>query len=444
MASIDNIVQITITKDTATVDRVGFGIPGILTFHTRFPELARTYANLQEMTDDGFLSTDYAFQVATVLFSQNPRPASVVVGRRVSPSTRKVKITPKTPLLASTPYDVVINGNTMAFTTDADPVVTEITAGITAAIDGGASNVNATDNTTDVDVEAADAPGGTPTAGPPFGITFDPLLWEIDDITPDPGLAADLNSFRATNDTWYGLIADVFGGAEITVLVTAIEAAPKIYAADSQDSDIIDSGSGDIASTLKASAFERTFVCYHPATGTQLFGTGWLGKQLPTDPGSTTWKFKTLAGVAVYFLGGGDQTNIDGKNGNHYQEVAGLNITAEGTVASGEFIDIVRFLDWLIARIKEQVFRTFAVNPKIPFTDLGIQTIVNDVEGVLKEGANRGGIDPEGEQPILVTAPRAADVPTADKVGRTLPDIKFTATLAGAVHKAIIDGRVVV
>ena len=40
----------------------------------------------------------------------------------------------------------------------------------------------------------------------------------------------------------------------------------------------------------------------------------------------------------------------------------------------------------------------------------------------------------------VVTAPKVADVAAADKVARRLPDIDFTATLAGAVHEVVISG----
>lgn len=443
MASIDNHVQITITKDTATVDRRGFGVPGILTYHTRFAELSREYGNTQEMVDDGFLVTDRAHQMAAKVFSQNPRPSRVIVGRRTLPPTRKVKLTPKVPLLASTSYDIVINGETIPVATDDTPLVSELTLALAAAVDSGGQDVDATDNTTDVDIEAADAPGGAPTAGVMFGISFDPKKWTIDDSTPDPGIATDYDLFRGDNDLFYGLLCDILGGTEIAALAAAVEATKKIYLADSQDSDIIAVGSADIASTLKTLSLERTGVCYHPAAGADDFASGWIGKQLPTDPGSTTWKFKTLAAVATYALSTGEQSQADLKNVNTYQVVGGIAITAEGTVAGGEFIDITRFIDWVESRSKEDVFRALAINPKIPYTDLGIQTIVNVQEGVLKEGARRGGIDPLGEQPISVTAPRASEVDANDKGLRVLPDILFAATLAGAIHKAVINGRLV-
>ena len=41
-----------------------------------------------------------------------------------------------------------------------------------------------------------------------------------------------------------------------------------------------------------------------------------------------------------------------------------------------------------------------------------------------------------------VTVPKVADVSAADKTARLLPDMKFTGTLAGAIHKVTITGVV--
>jgi len=41
-----------------------------------------------------------------------------------------------------------------------------------------------------------------------------------------------------------------------------------------------------------------------------------------------------------------------------------------------------------------------------------------------------------------VSVPRAADVSMIDKAARLLPDVKFEATLAGAIHKVIVNGTV--
>jgi len=441
MSAIDKHVDVQISRETATVSRQGFGTPAVLTYHTRFPEVFRTYGNLTEMTDDGFVVGDLAYKLAAAIFAQNPRPASVVVGRRSTPAIRDVKLTPKSPVLASTAYAVSINGTEFSFTTDATPTVSEITAGLVALIDAGAEDVNATDNTTDLDVEKAASPGGAATAGVAFTVEFDPKLWTFNDNTLDASADTDLATLLGATTDFYGFVVDLWDAVNIADLATATESAavPLLYSAETQDTDVIESGSSDIASTLQTSAFDRTFLMYaydldpSPAAG-------WLGRQLPTDPGSTTWKFQTLATVAASALTTGEIAFADGKNCNTYTTAGGINITAEGVTTSGEFIDVIRFVDWLQARTKENVFRALAVNPKLPYTDSGIQAIVSEVEGVLRQGIFNGGINPDED--YIVNAPLAADVPSATRATRVLSPITFLATLAGAIHKVVVRGTV--
>lgn len=446
MASIDDIVQVTITKESATVSRVGFGTPAILTYHTTFPEFARLYGDLQGMIDDGFATSSREYKMAQAAFSQNPRPATIVVGRRANAPLRDVTLTPKADLMALTAYDLTISGEVFAYTTDATPSVVEITAALEAAINAGGVNVVATDGTTELTVESAAAPGGVATAGVPFVVEFDQSLWDIDDTTVNPGgggIEGDLANMILANDDWYGLASDALSKLEITALSTAIETLPKIYGAETQDSDVLTAATTDICSLTEAASLDRTFVSYHPGAGAKQMDIAWISEELPRDPGSSTWKFKTLKTVTPYNLTTAEQTFIESKNGNHYQTVAGVAITSEGKVAGDEWIDTTQFIDWLTARIKEEAFRAFAANPKIAYTDLGIQTIGATTEGVLREGAKRGGIDPDGATPITVTLPRVVDVSAADKQARTL-SYTFAASLAGAIHKVTIQGRVTI
>lgn len=175
----------------------------------------------------------------------------------------------------------------------------------------------------------------------------------------------------------------------------------------------------------------------------------WEGRVLPLDPGSETWAFKTLAGVTVDTLTDSEQNFLDGKNGNYYIQVAGINITKNGKMAGGEFIDVVRFRDWLQARIEEDVFAILANSDKVPYTDGGIAIIESALRKVLREGQQVGGIIPDfvNSSNVLVpgftvTVPSAADISDSDKATRTLRDVEFTAQLAGAIHAVEIFGTI--
>lgn len=554
--ALKDIVNVTITKETASVARAGFGTPCILAFFstTHFSERARTYADLDGLEADGFGSAHFVHKAATALMSQNPKVSQFVVGRRALAIDRKVKLTPTASPPANTVYRLTINDQFPFYKTDATPTVAEITAGLTAVINAltgtviawlastpyivgdirknggnvyrvivagtsaasggpsgtGTSIVDGTVTWEFLFVEtpawvattpyavgarvknggnvytavvagtsaASGGPSGTrkdivdgtvtwayvgPTitatdTGPGTSVDIDqdtsgaPYVLEVekrqlltqDDTSTDPGVVTDLGNVRTAldgNDTWYALLCDSHSQAEIAALAASIETLRKIYLAATADDAVLLGTDTEIGGALKLAAYARTALIYHGRTAT-FPEAAWGGKLLPQDPGSETWKFKTLAGITPYKLTTTEETNLVADNVNHYQTVAGINITAEGVTSSGEFIDITRFIDALQADIEEHVFARLAALPKVPFTDPGIAIIENEIRGSLQRGISNGGL--AADPPPTVTVPRAADVDPLDKNARILRDVLFTAVLAGAIHKLIINGRLTV
>jgi hypothetical protein len=195
----------------------------------------------------------------------------------------------------------------------------------------------------------------------------------------------------------------------------------------------------DVMSDLQSFAYARTAIIYSQVRLLNWSGAAWAGNRLPADPGSATWAFKTLAGVQVDGnLTGGQTAVIESKGGNVYRRIAGVNITTFGIMASGEFIDITRFIDWLDQRIKERIFGVLINAPKVPYTDTGVDLMRNEVLAQLNQGIAVGGLAADPKP--VVTAPRVADIDTADKANRILPDVFFQANLAGAIHKLVISG----
>jgi hypothetical protein len=493
--ALSDIVQVTITRETASVARAGFGVPCILASFstTHFGERARVYDDLDGLDADGFGPQHFVHKAATAILAQNPKVSQIVVGRRALFADRKVRLTPVASPPANTLYRVLVNDQHADFTTDASPTIAEITAGLTSAINalmpsawaaltsyavgdrrknggniyraivagtsaasGGPSGtrndivdgtvtweyigptVTATDNATNVLVDQD-------TAGAPYVLEVErrQLLTQKDEST-DPGIVTDLTNVRTAldgNDAWYTLVTDAHSEAEIAALAGNVETLRKLFLCSSADDEVLTAVTTDIASDLEAANYARTALFWHERTAT-FPEAAWGGKVLPLDPGSETWKFKTLAGIVASTLDPTNTTNLDNKNANHYQTVAGVDITAEGTTASGEFIDVTRFVDSLQADIEEHVFARLAASAKIPFTDAGIAIIENELRGSLLRGITSGGL--AADPAPTVTVPRAADVDPLDKADRILRDVLFTAVLAGAIHKLVINGRLTV
>lgn len=264
---------------------------------------------------------------------------------------------------------------------------------------------------------------------------------EQDHAEPGTTLADDLNAIQLENDDWYALVTLYNSDAYLKAAAAWVETQTKIYAADLCESAAATTadGGGDTADDIQTLAYARTFICYHPSPAA-MFGAAWLGAVLPYDPGSETWKFKKLAGVAAVTLTSTHRVNLRAKKANTIQTVAGRNITWEGTTADGDFIDVQRGLDWLEDDMVKAVFGALAGALKIPYTDAGVALIENEVKGSLDRAITRQ-ILASDPKPV-VTVPKVSAVATNDKALRLLPDVKFSATLAGAIHKVQIAGTV--
>lgn len=260
----------------------------------------------------------------------------------------------------------------------------------------------------------------------------------------DPGIAADLTAILTENDGWYALLTTFNSQALVLAAASWTEAQSLIYLPDVVDTGSINTvggngGTDDVLDALHSHAYNRTAGSYHPSP-INMFSAGWAGNMLPYDPGSATWKFKTLSGVLPVTLTATQRTNIRARKGNTYQTVAGRNITWEGTIAGGTFgfIDVTQGLDWLEDDMTKGVFGALAGSAKIAYTDAGIAIIRSEVKASLKRAVQMGIIDDN----FVVTVPTAASVSAADKAARALRNVSFTATLQGAIHEVFIDGVV--
>lgn len=341
MSNLDNIVNVTITRDTAVPTRKGFGTANFLSTQASFTPRIKSYASAEEVVADSAEVGADSVNFANAYFGQEIRPTLLYVTKK------------------------------------------------------------------DVDT-----------------------------------ISDALSDAQNTTDDWYAVAQASRLDADLTELATWVQARIKIGGMLSAASGIIDpADNADIASSLKAGGFDRSFLMYKGDAATAYTEGAWLGLQLSKDAGSTNWSYKTLAGQTIDNLSVAQGNAALGKNCNIYTTVGGVNITQNGKMCGDEWIDIIRGSDWIQARIQEEVFFQLLNNEKIPYTDPGIDVIVLAVRNVLRQATNQGilAADPE----FTVTAPLAADVSAIDKGNRLLPDVNFVATLAGAINRTVIQGRLV-
>lgn len=440
--ALSDYVTLNISQTTANLTRAGFGIAMHLSYTPVWSERSRTYTQFTDVVTDFPIATGPEQRAALAYFSQSPSPTTFIIGRGANKPTKTVQVSAISPTANLTyTYKLNVKGTGFAdtvvsFTSDGTPTDAEYAAGIVAALNAVASkNYTAAGATSPVTV-TGNAPGNW------FSIEVADVAYQTTtETTADPGVAADIAAILAENTSWYALHTAFNSKLYGVACAAVIEATgTKIYTPSSNDSSTVlvaTTGTADLLDQIKTNAYARTTGWYH-RDPSAFFDAAILGKCLPFDPGSETWAFKTLAGVATFPMTGTHRANIIARNGNSYENVAGLNITFYGSTGDGKFIDTRRGLDWLQDDMSKAVFQALASNPKIPYTDAGIAIIKSVMTGSLLRAVARGIIT----NAFLVTVPAAATVSSLDKAARVLNNCRFTATSQGAVHKDNITGSV--
>ncbi len=166
---------------------------------------------------------------------------------------------------------------------------------------------------------------------------------------------------------------------------------------------------------------------------------GWQGRQFGKDIGTTTWDGKTLVGFTptpktimteAQFLA------ILELNGNAYVDRLGASLMTKGKMVSGRFIENQTVLLWLDQRMAEASVSAFANNEKIPYTNGGLDVQLAAIKQPLDTQISRTGLNPlSDEENYHIDAPNLFDVPIADRIEGTVPDIAVTCRIGNAIHK---------
>lgn len=436
-AHVPKPISVTITRVDATLARAAFDTILFACSHSLPGPRTFSVASIDEAEDAGLTLADYPWihrQISTI-FSQDPRPSALLIGRRDLPPTQTLSIVP-TVFGEDYVYSIKIEGATATYTVQNGDVLSDIITGLVTAIDALAPGVPV--NATDVGPGTSFTVACT-TAGRILSISADPAVFAITDATTDPGIGTDLSAILSENEKFYGVLLDSNSRAEIEAVASWVETRDRLFVADVSETDVIDPlETTDVFSELNGLARLRTGLLYNGGDVGQAYGAAWMAKLFAGfDPGVATWAYKTLAGVAAYELTSGQAGAIDDKKGNRYVEELGRSITLYGFVCSGEYLDVVHGLDWLRARIGERMFQLLVTNPKLPYTDASIAIVESALREVLQEA-----VDVNVLASFETSAPTAASVSSADRAERLLPEVNFIARLAGAIHRIDVTGTV--
>lgn len=353
--SLDSVVQITLTRASATVTVASFQIPLILASFTNFSERAREYSSLTELAAD-FKNGDAVYEIAEKLKGQSSVigavPPTFVVGRR------QVDSTTLTPTVANnTDYVVTINGVGYTYTSGSSATATTITAGIEDLTDSIAG-INVVDNTGTITFSPS-------TVGAEWSIRYSANLTGVNAV-PTESITDALAAIEVENNEWYLVVSDTKVASEQNELSDAIGARRKIYGLSTADTVAPTNGTTDIGALLSAKSAGRTYGVYLPTANTEYPEAAWAGSQLAVTPGSNDWDFKRASGVTVSKLSSTQVNNLEDKNYNYYIALGGQNVFQNGNMFDGSPIDLIIGEDWLYARLQEQIYFRLINTLKIP------------------------------------------------------------------------------
>lgn len=452
-SDITKIITVTISRQTTGVSRVGFGTLLFVSefANTVFSERTRTYSNIDAVADD-FADTTNVYKAASAYFAQELKPTNIIIGRSLPAAEN--------------------GGTAQTFTEALNDIIAENPDFYAVAIDSrqideqeevalwveSRSRLFFYAKNDDVNKIVIIEDGGTYTAGNIVAnvVVNDaaPVVVNIPFNTDKNTTLADLatgiqavvgvDTCTYTPGTNTLLIESATNDIGVTIDLTSITGTMTI--SSTETSDAKSTGTLDIFSTLKGLNYNRSIGLYSGtadgSTDDQWSELAWAGRMLPTDPGSATWKFKTLSGVTADVFTDTERTNLLGKNANIYEVIGGVAITQEGKVAIGEFIDVIRGVDWLEVRIQEDIYQLLVNVDKVPYTDQGITAIDGAVKARLADAITVGLL--AADPPPTTTVPRSIDIDPADKIARTLNNVRFEGTLAGAIHFVNVTGVVTV
>lgn len=261
---------------------------------------------------------------------------------------------------------------------------------------------------------------------------------EEDVATAMAAIAADDNSF-------YGFVDTSRATAKAIEFAEWAEANQKLHVLALQPSDMADVG--NLMEGLQDGNFFRTAWWYTTDKTAAWPDVAITAKKFQTLPGGETWANSTLSAVPSTNISETLYNLVRDHNGNTFEPFRNLSITQIGKTAGGEWIDVIRFRDWLQEEARTSIFNRL-VNNRIPYTDPGIEIVGQALGAALDLGVRRQGISPpelnaEGTAMMpsyIIRLPRSAQVSFSDKAARLLRDVSFTARLAGAIHAVEVTG----
>lgn len=501
--ALNDLITTSVALSSSQLAQANFGKPMILANGDNTTswgaQVYREYSSLPGVGND-FATTTATYKQANAIFSQNPTVPLLGIGLRASSIVHQVfymdlTASALTALAALNTITFGVDGNAFSYTGvsgDAthDTAITDLVAALVAASWYGASGLTITADTTQGAGKHQVKFVGAVSVLHDITVTGSMLNYLVlfqtcldagasSQATIVTNIGTDLTNIAQQNNTWYTLLSPFSSPSEINALAAYAVANGKALAYQTSDTvnvtlsaatDATNASAGvsSVQTVPPVTATAASIMAYQKSLGATLDSVmgiythtllnfsdaAWAASKLWTNPGSETWAYATLSGVAVTQLTETQRNNVvgtlgnpaAGKYGNVYESVGGANITEIGITRGGQFFDTPRFLAWVNANIQIAILAAFVAvsssGQKIPYTQQGIAFVCGLVLGVLKQGIANGGFS---NAPLpSVPVPALSGISQANLVARNLPNIGWSATLAGAIQSAQVQGTVTV
>lgn len=477
--SVSKVVNVKIFTSPTFPKRKGFGLLNIIGVTDRLPtgDRARFYADMDAVAVD-FSAVDPEYKAAQVFFSQAPGPRELMISRRF-PAAAPGQLYGSTTILQTIgTFNAISNGG---FDINIDGVNRQVTgvdlsaaanlnavaaaiqaklhallAGTTCVWNGKRFVISSGTTGPTSTVLFAVAPTG---AGAPVNISGTLGLRSTDHGFYAAGLAAEsvtdsLDAIQARDQSWYGFhFTNEVTDEQIRDAAAWAEARVKIFGYTSANSDLQDAvDTDDLGTFFKNNLYRRTFGIFDdndPYAAVSAMARAFV-VDFNEYNSTLTLKFKQLPGNTPVDINESQRLALVGKNVNYYTYFGDSAMLAEGVMASGAFFDEVHGLDWLQNAVETNVFGFLYTRPtKVPQTDKGVASIVQQVEKALQQAVNNGLLAPGvwngGDLGVYKTGdflPKgfyafASSVRTqnqSDREARKAPPIQVIAKGAGAIH----------
>jgi len=433
----DLILDLKISRSVGGITTAGLNIACLLATTVPLSSfgdvISKLYTDASSVAKD-FGSSSAEAKAATAYFAQNPASSKLRVAKRDTAEAPVHDILFTADLVTGNKVNGFVNGyelsetpfdtsNSVTLGAIADKI--ELINGIASAV-AGTNKITVTASAN----YSLDLTGFVVTEGATRADV------SIDITTEGYSIVDDINNAIEDKNDWYTLLSVSTNQGDLISAARRINAEIKTGIFVSDSSGIKTTGTTDIASICKNAGFGRSALTYHHARN-EFLDAAWTSQQLAELPGQSVWALKTLEGISASPLNATEIANIQDKNCNVYVEVGGSGSTTKGVMMNGVPIEVTRDIDYVQLKIQEDFVAFFKKTKKVPYTQAGIDKTVSVLDFVLKRMVNQGIL-----ASYNIVKPALTTISTNDKANNILPDVSFTAILAGSIKKVIIRGVV--